>query len=1208
MTLRQKVIFDFIWAVILFVTAAVLALYSLNDINRTTEDIHSKTMELELYDLDTDPDHLDAHPLTDDIDDDGLKDRVETAISGGYVNGQDVLGFTDTANITGSWSAATGVLTLTGTDSVVNYRNALRSVTYVNSEGATPFEGERVISFQVTDGSDSSAAATSTVTVTAVNDAPTITAGATMNYTEADPATVIDGTITIADADSAVIEGATIRVTSGYVISEDLLGFTDTANISSAWDGAGTLTLTGSATLAEYQEALRGVTYENTNALNPTSGSRTISFQVNDGTDTSTPATSTVTVTSVNDLPVVSPDPLRSFTEGDAALAVAPNLTLSDNDSTTMTGATVTIASGYANGEDVLAFSDTANISGSWNASTGTLTLTGTDTVAAYQAALRTVTFDNTVTPPTNPTEGNRSIAFVVDDGTDTSTAGTTLLTVTAVDDAPSATNLNAAESFTEGDAAFSLADIVVSDPDSATVSATLTVSDPAAGALSANNGATYDSATGVWTISDTIANVNTALANVQFTPAANHDTNFTIATAIADTANTISGNKAVTVTAVQDDPTLAANTGLTVDEGGSAVITPAMLEYTDADTGDVLTYTIVTPPANGAIEKNGGALATGDTFTQEDIVNGLVIYRHDGGETTSDSFVFDLDDSESTAGTSPDFNNVTFSITVTPVNDPPASADTTVTTTEDNARTFSSGDFAFSDAETLPGSLQSITITQPPTGGTLRLSGVDVSAGQTISAAAIGNLVYSPAADANGTAYDMFRFKVGDGTDDSQTDYGMTIDVTPVNDAPVLDSSFSPALDVIQRGDSGTAGNSVAEIVADGAISDIDGTAVEAIAVTAVDNGNGTWQYNIGSGWTNFGAVTESGARLLAAGARIRFEPSSGWEGSAAITFRAWDTSSGVNGATADATNNGGTTPFSADTDTASIKVNGPPTAATDAVGTDQNQSVTVAPLANDTDSHNDPLALAGVGQPAHGTVRVNGDGTLTYIPDYEFNGQDSFTYAVSDGSGGIANGTVNITVRESVGSQSLPGGTHVPPVAGAAYVPLETLRDIIINDAVRSPTIDEIIDTAMSEATVLTTARLDAPPTDEYVGAAAEGSAFARNFGRAPDEAVIDMEAAAAARADMRPADNAPAALEKQAGKLAEIEPAAMKTETGRPPAAAGTVETGVRPRPERTPLQKESTGVDTRERRAIPPPASEQEQIRKTLDEAFDLLQCD
>ncbi len=35
-------------------------------------------------DLDTDPDHLDAHPLTDDIDDDGLKDRVELAVNGGY--------------------------------------------------------------------------------------------------------------------------------------------------------------------------------------------------------------------------------------------------------------------------------------------------------------------------------------------------------------------------------------------------------------------------------------------------------------------------------------------------------------------------------------------------------------------------------------------------------------------------------------------------------------------------------------------------------------------------------------------------------------------------------------------------------------------------------------------------------------------------------------------------------------------------------------------------------------------------------------------------------------------------------------------------------------------------------------------------------------------------------------------------------------------
>ena len=78
-------------------------------------------------------------------------------------------------------------------------------------------------------------------------------------------------------------------------------------------------------------------------------------------------------------------------------------------------------------------------------------------------------------------------------------------LTVTPVNDPPTATNLNAAESYTE-DTARNLVDIVVSDVDNASVTATLTLSNPNAGSLStATSGAvtsTYSAATGVWTAS----------------------------------------------------------------------------------------------------------------------------------------------------------------------------------------------------------------------------------------------------------------------------------------------------------------------------------------------------------------------------------------------------------------------------------------------------------------------------------------------------------------------------------------------------------------------------------------------------------------------------------------------------------------------------------------------------------------------------------
>ena len=72
------------------------------------------------------------------------------------------------------------------------------------------------------------------------------------------------------------------------------------------------------------------------------------------------------------------------YKEGDAASAITGNISLGD-DSANLAGAAVKISGGYVNGEDVLGFTDTTSITGSWNAATGTLTLSGSDTVANYQ-------------------------------------------------------------------------------------------------------------------------------------------------------------------------------------------------------------------------------------------------------------------------------------------------------------------------------------------------------------------------------------------------------------------------------------------------------------------------------------------------------------------------------------------------------------------------------------------------------------------------------------------------------------------------------------------------------------------------------------------------------------------------------------------------------------------------------------------------------
>ncbi|HQA12445.1 delta-60 repeat domain-containing protein, partial [Zoogloea sp.] len=86
-------------------------------------------------------------------------------------------------------------------------------------------------------------------------------------------------------------------------------------------------------------------------------------------------------------------------------------------------------------GEDILAFTNQNGIVGSWNSSTGVLTLTGSATLANYQSALRSVTYVNS---SDNPSTATRTVSFVVNDGTANSSAATRNIAVTAVNDAPS--------------------------------------------------------------------------------------------------------------------------------------------------------------------------------------------------------------------------------------------------------------------------------------------------------------------------------------------------------------------------------------------------------------------------------------------------------------------------------------------------------------------------------------------------------------------------------------------------------------------------------------------------------------------------------------------------------------------------------------------------------------------------------------------------
>lgn len=98
----------------------------------------------------------------------------------------------------------------------------------------------------------------------------------------------------------------------------------------------------------------------------------------------------------------------------------------------------------------------------------------------------------------------------------------------------------------------------------------------------------------------------------------------------------------------------------------------------------------------------------------------------------------------------------------------------------------------------------------------------------------------------------------------------------------------------------------------------------------------------------------------------------------------------------------------------------NTPPQPVNDSTTTNEDTATEIDVLSNDTDAENNPLTLSINETPTNGTATVNDNGTptdptddtITYTPNSNFNGTDSFTYTVNDGTD-TTNATVDITVN---------------------------------------------------------------------------------------------------------------------------------------------------------------------------------------------------
>ena len=307
-------------------------------------------------------------------------------------------------------------------------------------------------------------------------------------------------------------------------------------------------------------------------------------------------------------------------------------------------------------------------------------------------------------------------------------------------------------------DYTFSSADFPFTDTDGDTLSSVKIVTLPASGTLKLN--------TTPVTANQSVTAAN--LGTLKYSPPANaHGTDFASFTFKVNdgTDDSVAVNTlTIDVTAVNDPATGKPEIGGTAQVGQT--LTATMGTIADVEGLGTFTYQWIRV-SSGTDNIISGATAS--TYT---------LLPADEGKTIKVRFSFTDGENNAETRTSDAYPSVG---AVLPANNPPTSADKTVTATEDTDYTFSSADFVFTDTD--GDSLSSVKIVTLPASGTLKLITTPVTANQSVPAANLGTLKYSPPANAHGTGFASFTFKVNDGTDDSVAVNTLTIDVTAVND-----------------------------------------------------------------------------------------------------------------------------------------------------------------------------------------------------------------------------------------------------------------------------------------------------------------------------------------------------------------------------------------------------------------------------------------
>ena len=402
-------------------------------------------------------------------------------------------------------------------------------------------------------------------------------------------------------------------------------------------------------------------------------------------------------------------------------------------------------------------------------------------------------------------------------------------------------------------------------------------------------------------------------------------------------TDGSLTADAVVTVTvAAVNDAPFAVGDAASTVED-AAVEVAVTANDTDPDGDSLEVSAVKTQPANGA-----AAVKAGDGT--------VIVYTPAADFNGTDSFTYTVTDGSLTA-------DAVVTVTVAAVNDAPFAVGDAASTVEDAAVEVA---VTANDTDPDGDSLEVSAVKTQPANGAAAVKAGDATV-----------IVYTPAADFNGT--DSFTYTVTDGS--LTADAVVTVTVAAVNDDPSFVDGDAAARSVPENA---AAGDNVGAV----------------LAVSDPDDGDTLVFALSGAGHGNFAvAAAAAGAQLaVAAGASLDYETAPSYT----LTVSVSDGRAGDN------------SPDASVDDTIEVTVavtdaNDAPSAVGDAASTVEDAAVEVAVTANDTDPDGDSLEVSAVKtQPANGAAAVKaGDGTvIVYTPAADFNGTDSFTYTVTDGS----------------------------------------------------------------------------------------------------------------------------------------------------------------------------------------------------------------